>query len=277
MQPFPLLASLLAYVSVVLTGFLYNYIINEHEFLPKRTYLPGLFYCVLMSSSPALFQYHPVIFANLFITLMFNSLLNTYRQTLAFKSVFEAGLFLGIASLFYFPVALLFPLLLVSLVVFRPFIWKEWLIIVLGFVFPYLYVLTYYFWNNSIALFWQDKVLYPIFYGSHDWHFFIENRPVLWMLLGFTLLALVRLSTTFDTQKLKAKKGFTILFWMLPVSCLTILISPAISMLSLSVVAVPAAVIIANYFFTIKKEWVAGLLLWIIYLTELVISWKDSL
>jgi hypothetical protein len=97
------------------------------------------------------------------------------------------------------------------------------------------------------------------------------------MLLGFTLLALVRLSTTFDTQKLKAKKGFTILFWMLPVSCLTILISPAISMLSLSVVAVPAAVIIANYFFTIKKEWLAGLLLWIIYLTELVISWKDSL
>jgi hypothetical protein len=276
-QPVPIAASIFAYIVVVLTGFLYNYIANEQEFLPKRTYLPGLFYCVLMSSSPLLLQCHPLIFANLFITLMLNALVNTYRQNTAFNGVFQGGFFLGIASLFYFPVVLLFPLLLVSLLVLRPFIWREWLIIIIGFIFPYIYVVTYYFWNDSLNFFWEDRIGYNIINGKRDWLFFTEPNPAFWMLLGFLVLALVRISSGFAIQKLKAKKGYTLLFWLLPISFLTILIAPSISMITLSLLAVPAAVILANYFFSMKKTWLAGLLLWIIYLTELVIIWKDSL
>lgn len=276
-QPFPVLASILGYIMVMLTGFLYNYIANEHEFLQRRTYLPGLFYCVLMSASPQLLQYHPLIFANFFITLMLNSLIKTYRQNKAFNGVFEAGLFLGIATLFYYPLVILFPLLPISLIVLRPFIWREWLIIIVGFVFPYIYVFTYYFWNNSLDLFWEDKIMYHIYNGDRDWHFFTESNPAFWMLLGFLMLALVRLSSGFAIQKLKAKKGYTLLFWLLPVSFLTIIIAPSISMVTLSILAVPTAVILANYFYSIKKGWLASALLWIIYLTELVIIWKDNI
>lgn len=276
-QSLPILAAVIGYTIVVLTGFLYNYITNEHELLPRRTYLPGLLYSVLMSSSPLLLQCHPVIFANFFIMLMLNALINTYRQNTAFNGVFEAGFFLAIASLFYFPVIFLFPLLFVSLVVLRPFIWREWCIVIIGFIFPYIYVITYYYWKDSLHLFWKDQVVSPIINDNRDWHFFMEPNPVFWMLLGFLLLALVRVSSGFAVQKLKSKKGYTLLFWLLPISFLTILFAPAISMVSLSLLVVPAAVIIANYFFSMKKEWLAGLLLWIIYLTELVVIWKDSL
>lgn len=275
-QAFPIVAAVLGFVVVVLTAFLYNYIINEHEFLPKRTYLPGLFYCILMSSSPSLLQFHPVIFANFFIALMLNSLINTYRMNTAFNGVFEAGLFLGLASLFYFPVVFLFPLLFIALVIVRPFIWREWFIIIMGLVFPYIYIIVFYFWNDSLEFFWNDRIVYNILNGNRDWHFFTRANPILWMLLGFLLLALVRVSNGFAIQKLKAKKGYSLLFWLLPMSFLTILVAPSISMVSLSLLAVPSAVILANYFFTLKRTWLAGVLLWIIYLTELVTIWKDS-
>jgi len=174
MQPFPLIAAILGFVLMVLTGFLYNYIVNEHEFLPKRTYLPGLFYCLLMSSS-SLLQFHPLLFANFFIVLMLNSLINTYRKNTAFNGVFEGGLFLGIASLFYFPIVFLLPVLLISLIVLRPFIWREWLIAILGFMFPYIYVIIFYFWNDSLDFFWNDRVVYfllngKLYYGCY-WGF----------------------------------------------------------------------------------------------------------
>ena len=70
---------------------------------------------------------------------------------------FDAALMLSLGSLFYFPTILLLPLVWVALNDFRPFQWREWAMPFIGVALPYLYLATWYFWNDELGAFAQTS------------------------------------------------------------------------------------------------------------------------
>ncbi|MDQ3047622.1 MAG: hypothetical protein M3R27_08755 [Bacteroidota bacterium] len=52
---------------VIGEALLLNYIINENEVLSRQSFLPALFYIVFMSNNSAMLEFHPLLFANLFL------------------------------------------------------------------------------------------------------------------------------------------------------------------------------------------------------------------
>lgn len=256
----PWLSTLIGLSLVIGEAFLLNFIVNENEVLEKQNYLPALFYIVFMSNNDAMLTLHPLLFGNLFILFALHKLLSSYRKDNAFSQAFDAGFLISIATLFYFPFVVFLPLLGVGLIIMRPFNWREWLISFFGAAIPYLFVITFYFWNERLDYLFYDKMFYQ----------FIREKPVLdfpktfyFMLgIGWTviLFSIFKIIVGVGIGSQRTKKSLILFVWFLFFSALSILLAPEISTKYFSALAIPSAVFCANYFTHIKKGWWAEFL-----------------
>jgi hypothetical protein len=151
---------LLAFILVLGEAFLLNFIVNENQIVKTSTFIPALMYICYMSNDVEKLTLNPTIFANLFILLAIYKLSSSYRKDSAFSEAFDTGFLFSIAFFFYFPTLILLPLLIVGLIIFRPFNWREWVISFLGFLLPFTLVISYYFWFDKL------DVLTPYFVSS---------------------------------------------------------------------------------------------------------------
>lgn len=257
---FPWLGMLVALIFIVAEAFLINYIVNENEVMTKQSYLPALFYLLMMSNNNAMLAFHPLIPANLFMLFALNKLLSSYRQDIAFSQSFDAGLLISISTLFYFPYIVFFPLLGVGLIIFRPFNWREWLISFFGTLIPYLFTITIYFLTDFLDYLLYDKMFYPI----------VREQPVMelpasfYLLMGLgwgiLLLAFGKLLSKMSGGSQKTKKGLLLFLWFFILGGLSVLIAPEISTKYFSALAIPASVFYAFFFLNMKKDWLAEFL-----------------
>jgi hypothetical protein len=256
----PWLGTTLALLLVVGEAFLLNYIINENEVLPKQSFLPALFYILLISNNNAMLSLHPLLPANLFLLFGINRLMCSYRKDHAFSHAFDAGFLFAIASLFYFPYAVFFPLLGVALLIMRPFIWREWLISFFGVLIPYIFTTVVYFWKEELDYLYYDKIFFPIIRQPLR----VTLPPEFYVLAALGclifLLALSRVLTGVGSGPQKTKKGIVLLVWVFIFAGAGIFISPELSTRYFSALAIPGAVFYAYYFLTMKKDWLAELL-----------------
>jgi hypothetical protein len=249
------LGNLIALLLIIGEAFLLNFIVNENEILNKQSFLPALFYIVLMGNNSTMLQLHPLLFSNLFILFAINKLISSYRKDNAYSQAFDAGFLISIASLFYFPYIAFFPILGVGFILFRPFNWREWVISFIGVLVPYLFVLTYYFWNDSLGVFIHDKILFSI--TSKKIIAAIPSTFYFPMTVGcmIVLFSLVKLIGGIPGGSQKSKKGIVLSIWLALFASVCIVLSPEISSIYFSPLAIPISVFCANYFLNIKKEW----------------------
>ncbi len=256
----PWLSCLIAFLFIVAEAFLLNFIVNENEILNKQSFLPALLYLVFMSNNSNLLVLHPLVFSNLFILFAINKLISSYRKDVVFSQAFDAGFLISIASLFYFPSIIFLLLLVVGFILFRPFNWREWMISFLGAVVPYLFVLMYYFWNNSLSTFFYDTILFPLL--SYKTRMEISESFYFTIVIALIIIffSFVKLMGGLTGGSQKSKKGIVLFVWTLIFSGLSIFLAPEISTITLSVSAIPLSVFCANYFLNLKKGWFAEML-----------------
>jgi hypothetical protein len=260
----PLTASIAGAVLVLGGALLVNFLVNAHEVLPRQTYLPALCYVVLMSCAPQQLTLHPLLFANIFLLLATHKLMNTYRRDTAFAQVFDAGFLISVGVLFYFPTIVLFPVIWVGLAVLRPFIWREWVISLLGLAVPFLFVCVYYFWYDQLEYLWEDKVKYPIINRFFQFTLTVPFIALLVMLGWVFLLSAGKLVTGIRVSKLKTKNSLLLLVWLSFFSAVSMLLAPMVSVTYYSFLAVPLAVFFANYLLLVKRQWWGELVFWML-------------
>lgn len=265
MVNYKLLAVATAFILLMMGAAILNYVINEHEILGKQSYLPALFYILLMSSSPFHLALHPGLFANLFLMLAMNQLFNIYRKEISFSQVFDAGLLIALASLFYLPSILLFPLVWIALIVFRPFIWREWIIALIGLIVPYLYLCVYYFWQGSLD---HIKEHLGFMVKAEGLNIVKMSGYSYFFIAIIILLVILSLGNLFAgltvNNKLKAKNSLILWSWFLLFS---LFMFPIYSIKYISFIAIPLSVFYANYFLQVKKEWWAEFLFLILIIS----------
>lgn len=264
LQNIHFIATLIAFLLVVIEAFLLNYIVNKYEILTKPSFLPALFYIVFMSIDNAMLTLHPFIFANIFIMLAIYKLVSSYQKDSAFSNAFDAGILFSLSTLFYFPSIVFLPLLGIGFVLFRPFNWREWIISLLGVVLPYAFVFAYYFLNDTPDHWWNIKAFFP--------HLLEQPKLVVpnsfYFMLSLILLIIFfsfkKLFTGFYEASQKNKKGVLLLFWTSALTLLSLFIAPKASIQNYSLLAIPFSVFCANYFLKIKKAWWGELLFFLL-------------
>jgi hypothetical protein len=245
---------------VVLQAFFLTNVINKQGVLRDSSHLPALLYVVLMSCFPEQLSFNPLLFANFFIIVFLNSIFNFYRSDTAVFEVFNAGVFIGLASLFYWPCLFLFPLTMASLFVLRPFNMREWAVSFLGVLLPFLFYGSVLFWLDMLSINSIKSILEPL-YSVQFSTAYNGTYIILTAILAIIIIAsLWRFSRDLNNfSKLRARKFLAIIVWFFLFAALSYLVAAKNTMIGLSFLAIPLSVIISNYFLSLKNQLLAEL------------------
>lgn len=124
--------------------FLTRIVVRNIVFLDK-TYLPSLLFLIICSVD-ATIQMHYISQIVVFLLLCtIENIFKVYKRRNAVRQYFMGAFFVGIAALLFLPASLFFLSLFVNLILFHRFVWREWLVSLLGFLTP-LFFYSYIYW-----------------------------------------------------------------------------------------------------------------------------------
>jgi hypothetical protein len=241
-------------------AFLLNYILQQHQVIVKKNWLTALLVVVFGSCSPGLLWPGPQQFAGLLLVLVIHILLGTYRQDKSFSAVFNAGFLIGLAAQLYFPALMFFLFALIAIIMLRPFIWREWVILIIGVLIPFLYGGVYYYWHDIWPETTQRLILDPIYHRD----FFLKLHRADYFLAGVTALVLLvsaaRLVTGSQASTLKTKKGVSVMIWFTIIAIAAILPAQNFMVGTFRFIIYPFAFFASNYFLHARRKWLSELI-----------------
>lgn len=252
--------SFIALILAVFLAFLVMQINNRYSFIRVRTMLPAPFFIILISGFTRLHTLHPVYFSAIFILIGIYRFFSAFDKAKPYSAVFDAGLLLGIASLFYFNVIALFPAFFFGIgILTRETRWRSFVILLLGTLLPFILALGYSFLNDNFLRLLKVFELSTLTPNNH----FRGNIP-LHVYLGFlillTFLGSIRIIQQYDSKKVSTRKFFTFFFFFFVCSLASFAFIPATSQEMLVIMAIPVTFLVSNFFVFLKSRFWGELL-----------------
>lgn len=239
-------------VLVILIGILVNQLIIINEFSGKTTML-GMFYFVILSTSMASYVVmSPFLWVSFFLMLMLNELFKLPKGERSIPLVFNASLYLGIASLFYYPSLVLIVVIWVSLIIFRTSSWREYVIVIIGAFLPLFFAFTWYYFNDNQELFFSTIT------SAFQFDFRIMPIPILELiivilLLGLILPSIVKLAGGIMEKSIVLRQKLTVTIWLFVISFLIIFFFEKHTSNGL-LLSVPSTIILTNISFGLSRK-----------------------
>lgn len=245
------------FVALLLTlfqAFLLNKIISHFNFFNKPNFLTALMYMTLVSMFLPFLLLSPTLICNFIAIWMLSKLFNIYKQSDVKGLMFDLGIIVAIGSLIYFPFIVMLLLLWIALIIFRPFIWREWVTPLLGFINIYFLIGVAYYWFGRFEEF---KAIFSPFSNplpnslSLDYHDYLVLIPIGVALLFF----LVILKDQYFRSIVHIRKSFQLLFYMILLIIASFYLSETININHFLLCAPPLAIYLAYYFTYAKTKW----------------------
>ena len=250
---FPFYSILLLVISAILTFFHsvgLNNLIYDKDIIKKPNFVLAFVFLLLNTT---FVTNHKMMLISFVLLFFLNFLLQLYKQKQPFSIVFNAGILLSILS-FYLPnILLLFPIILISTLIFRNINWRINTIIILSLFVPYLFLWSY-------QIFTETELYFPVFEFNFKLFNFSIEKLELHQKIWFSVLSLVSLLSFFEIfrwmykKSIRSRESFTIIILYFLFSVFIFLFSGKEE--SVILIVTPLSVIIGNYFvYHIKIRW----------------------
>lgn len=254
------------YAIILLSFFVLDFLVSKNNLTKNNNYkilLFGLFLIIL----PITFQTNNVLIANLFILLAIRRTISLRSNLNVKKKLFDAGFWVGIATLFYFWSILFFSLVFVALIVYSLASVKNWIIPLIGILTVAVILISY------LIIIDYDLIELSSYLESTSFDFTKYNY--LNLILGITILTSLGLWSLFfyiKNLKIKTKRrrrSHVLIINALIISVILVLIVPNKNGSEFIFMFAPLSIIMANYLESIKEGWFAELFIWILILTPI--------
>jgi hypothetical protein len=252
----PYLFTSLAVLVLLLQALLITKIVNHQRLFAKPTYLPAMTYMLFTSLLEGWNVFSPALLVNLVMLWVFSSITLLYTRTSARDVVFNIGFALGVCSLFYFPSVVFCVLLLLSLLIMRPFRLAEWIIAVLGLICPLYLLGTYLYLTDQWSLFTRIPhigINFPIITGYKVWGAMVIS--IFFFILGWLLL-----QSTIKKMLIQGRKIWSVLivyvFVAMIVPLFNVHFSPSYWLLAM----LPLSMFVANVYWSVRNNTVANII-----------------
>lgn len=242
----------LVIVLLFLQAVLINNLAIKHRLYNETTLLPGLFYVLLMSTLQDFFPLTAILLGNLFLIIALDQLMSTYKQSNCAGAIFNAGFWIGIASLFYSSFGLFFLLILLGLGLLRSFKVKERLILLVGFMVPFLFASAWFFWHNKFLEYWQTYFLSHFSFLNFQYDKSGIFLAKLALLVVFFLLGFFN-NYKFDKAN-QTRNYVSIIYMTLFISGLTFLFQPNVTILHFLIIMVPLSLLVTARFLSFNSS-----------------------
>jgi hypothetical protein len=239
---------------VALMAFLMVNLNTSLFFINERTFLPALFYILLSGLFPQYQLLNPAIFGALFLMLAIRRIMDAYRVPGIAYNFFDAGILIGIGSLFYAHLIWFGVLVIIGISTLRTGNIKEIAISVIGLVTPYFFTFgIYYIIGKDL----KDLV------SLLEFNLFVNTANYVFSPLTIVAVIFIGLSTSIstfflfmrmNTKKVKSRKTFQMLLWIFIISIGLFLALPTVSVEMMWLAGIPISYFLAHYFIFVKKK-----------------------
>ncbi len=228
-------------VIIFLQAMLLSRMVIIHRLSRELSLIPGavfILYCLTILESQV-FDY--IIVANLFFLLSLNSLFKLYKKYKPIGTIFNAGFWLGIAVMIYFPYAIFFISLIFGLINLRNFDYKEFLQLLLGFLCSiFLAGVAFYFFD--LLEVYKNYLLANVSIPS-----FSLDDTILWIKPGLLLITILLLIVMQNSIRKKKKydaiRKIELTYSLLLLSALSLFFSSDLSISHLIICSVPIGIL----------------------------------
>ena len=151
-QPFSIFTISLSIILVVSQAFIAFYVFQANGFFKRSNFIPAIVILLAYSWNINFQTMHAVLPAGIFIIIALNSIMGMYGKQAPYQQVFISAFSIGIASLFYIPLAYMLLMIWFTLITFRISTWREYAVSVIGFLLPLIYYISWLFWNDNLLI-----------------------------------------------------------------------------------------------------------------------------
>ena len=249
---FPKIAVFIGFLIILFNAFLFNSIIISNNLMGKHTYMPALIYVLLMCCFRNSIILNNIIIVHVFLLLITRLLLKIYDKADPFQQIFNIGVLLAIISFIYSPGILLLLFVWMVFIQFNIISWREWAILLIGILIPYIFLVFFYFWFDHL---FELLLLLNGYYQSLRFSFHLNTNMYIF-LSGLLPLIIINMAYTLngiEKNTIMIRKKIIIFIYLL-------FISLAAGMLnhepfnSLSLAMIPSGLFVSNYFQMVKKK-----------------------
>jgi hypothetical protein len=260
-QTYPYVTISLALALVIGLSITLYLIGSVNDILPRENFLPAIVYLFLLSWNSSLSAMNPLLPAGLLIAVSIFTLMRMYGQSEPYRQVFIASALIGLASLFYFPAMYFLIMVWISLVTYRITSWREWIIAFIGFLIPFIYLISWYFWNDEFILILQ-KIIASVDNPGITLRG-IENYEIVWLVLTvFLLIITLSIVINLVQDKLISIRRRSFIMINFVVACsIMILLSGSSLLLVSKLLYMPLAFFIATSLSMMKKSIVLDIMI----------------
>ncbi|OFX21194.1 MAG: hypothetical protein A2041_04840 [Bacteroidetes bacterium GWA2_31_9b] len=262
-----LFLTVFAFILVIIQGLLLVWVNQKFILINFRTFLPAFFYIIISSSFVAIQMINPILIGNFFIFFALFNIYKIYRSDYALNDIYIAGFFTAIASLFWAPFAIFILLIWIALIILRPFIGREWIVSILGFLTPifFTFLIFYVFFDNNtlINILNNIKLEYTSITDFKNIHLsYILFYSLLFLII---LIASLNLISSFQNRKIKTRKYFVINFWYFIIGLGIFLFFKRSSFEIIYILSIPISYLLSDYFYSFKKNHIQNAILILLY------------
>ena len=130
-------------------GLVFDLFLVSQEIVEKNNHIPSFLIAVFLSIVSSLNPLHPILISQLLMSTSLWCFLSAYKADRSYSPVFNGAFFLSAASLFYPPFIIFLPLAVICLLVLRTFYLREWVLVLVGILSPYLICSAMMFLGNE--------------------------------------------------------------------------------------------------------------------------------
>lgn len=176
--------------------------------------MSSLLYVILMSFYHSFYSLDGLLIAHTGIIILLYQFFKFRQNEDGRRFAFNGGFYAGIAASFHPPMIALIPFVLIMMWNVRPFVFRETLLVIVGFATPLVYALVFYWYNGHTI---ELKLL------EQTTNYFKKQTDFLVTAVLFTLLfllSLVSIRGKMQKSSIRLKKLVRMLWWLVGVGVL---------------------------------------------------------
>jgi hypothetical protein len=139
-------------ILVVAQSVVLFFVFESNGFFGRRNFMPAIIVLLSLSWNFNYQTMHAMLPAGIFVLVALNSIMSSYGRQAAYHQIFTATFSIGVAALFYIPVAYLLLMVWFSLITYRVSSWREYAITLIGFALPFIYYISWLFWTDNFII-----------------------------------------------------------------------------------------------------------------------------
>lgn len=255
---------LIAFLSILVLDF-----IVSKNLLSQQNNYEILLFALFFLAIPQVFSDYKIMVSNFFILLALRRLISVRSKKEVVKKLFDTGLLIGVATLFYFWAIVFFPLIFIALLLFSETTVKHYLVPFIGLAAVAVLAICY-----SI-IFYDDYFLALHINPAVNFDFSNYNSlqfiTVITMLLSFGIWSSLFYLKDIRKKMRSFRPSYKLLFFSCMFAAAITVFAPQKNGSEFLFLFAPLAVIITNYIDTIEEKWFKEVFLGLLIIIPVVL------